>query len=176
MGITILSRIHVTTKSPFPWEGIGEPMGFPPPLVPHLNYETRLPLPTVWDRVVEYPSLSNAVWSAPLPRSCALSCSLKGTFLPKPKSPTADFPSPVGRLFRFVRIVSHPALVGCLPPLPQLPEGSLLAPLRGRWSTDEQSRCQTSEPPDLPIKLATINVDPVAPRGGLGGVSTHDLG
>jgi hypothetical protein len=53
-----------------------------------------------------------------------------------------------------------------------MPEGSFLAPLRGRWSTDERSRCQASEPPDLPIKLATINVDPVAPRGGLGGVYT----
>jgi hypothetical protein len=34
-----------------------------------------------------------------------------------------------------------------------------------------------SEPPDLPIEFATTNRRPgvVAPRGGLGGVSTQDL-
>ncbi|KAH0819249.1 hypothetical protein GEV33_003542 [Tenebrio molitor] len=142
------------------------PMGFPPPLVPHINCEPRLPVAhRTWDWAV----CRNALWTAVSPV----------LFLPEGKKDVIPRIGPPSLGDPYGPEDPHPVhLPGTAHAGPKAP---LSAPATGHRYNHFLSILVSSALPGhyfgelsapLVQNLLRLTVDPVAPRGGLGGVYT----
>ncbi|KAH0820237.1 hypothetical protein GEV33_002554 [Tenebrio molitor] len=216
-------RVHVATKSPFPWEGTGEADGLPSPLSPTHKLRTAAPVAhRTWDWAVCRNALwVNRLWSAIYPfHSWGLDRSLPRSLLARRQERcyTAHrSPVPGGPLRCVTRIgppkgtLTSSARVPLASPVQIIrqlrgavcslnlwgPKTRTPSTFRGRLTPARRPRSRplpqaiaitTSCPLSLSFtlpghyfgelsaplvqNLLRLTIDPVAPRGGLGGVYT----